>query len=332
MATDHSKEPKCSCIECKGEYYTIYFEKHFKTCKTRIRKLDANRVECPICGKRVKEINTSHLKLHGMSVPEFKVKFPDVSTMSGAIRRRKATLANLTPEQSLALKHGHTLKAKIEKWGEEEGRRRHEETMNKYAVSKSLKGYIERLGEKEGQRAWDKKRENISLASRRLWKERPDIFKDRGTLKHYVERWGEVEGLKEWCKMCSRKSISISKIPYSLREPFRNYKILVKRVTNINLKLYGGNVLGEKPKGYHTDHMLSQLQGFLDGVSPYLIGFIGNLQFIPASENCSKRNKCSTSLDAIRSGIDAFPDYKDMVENDLLKINERMNEILCQIT
>lgn len=287
MATDHSKEPKCSCLECKREYYTIYFEKHFKTCKARIRRLDTNRVECPICGERVKEINTSHLRLHGTTVPEFKIKFPDASTMSEATRQRKATLANLTPEHSFALKYGHTLQAKIEKWGEKEGRRRHEESKNKYAVAKSLRGYIERLGEEGGRRAW--------------------------------------------CKMCSRKSVSGSKIPFPLREPFRNYKILVNRVTNINLKLYGKTILGEKPKGHHTDHKFSQLQGFLDGVSPYLIGFVGNLQFISASENCSKQNKCSISLDTISSGIETYPDYKNIVENDLLKINDRVNEILNQV-
>lgn len=331
MATDHSKEPKCSCLECKREYYTIYFEKHFKTCKARIRRLDTNRVECPICGERVKEINTSHLRLHGTTVPEFKIKFPDASTMSEATRQRKATLANLTPEHSFALKYGHTLQAKIEKWGEEEGRRRHEESKNKYAVAKSLKGYIERLGGEEGRRAWDKRGQNVSLGFQRLLRENPDFYKGRGTLKHYIERWGEVEGLKNWCKMCSRKSVSISKIPYPLREPFRNYKILVNRVTNTNLKLYGKTILGEKPKGHHTDHKFSQLQGFLDGVSPYLIGFVGNLQFISASENCSKQNKCSISLDTISSGIETYPDYKNIVENDLLKINDRVNEILNQV-
>lgn len=331
MAADHSKEPKCCCLECKKEYYTIYFEKHYKSCKIRIRKADVNRVECPICGIRLKEINTAHLRSHGMTIPEFKEKFPDVLTMSEVTRKRKATLVNLTPEQSLSLRYGHTLQAKIEKWGEEEGRRRHEESQRKSTVSKTLEGYIERLGEEDGRRAWNTRRQKISSASQRLWNEKPDIFKGRGTLNHYVERFGEVEGLKRWCEMCSRKSISISRIPYPFRKPFHNYKILVNRVTKLNLKMYGKDVLGEKPDGYHTDHIFSQLQGFVNGVSPYLIGFIGNLRFIPASENCKKQDKCFNNINDISSGIETYPDYKGIIENDLWSINDKIKEILEQV-
>lgn len=331
MAADHSKEPKCSCLECKKEYYVIYFEKHYKTCKARTRKKDINRVDCPICGLRLKEINTSHLRSHGMTIPEFKEKFPDVSTMTEVIRQGKATLVNLTPDQSLSLRYGHTLQAKIEKWGEEEGRRRHEESRKNYSFAKSLDGYIERLGEEEGREAWEERRQRVSSHFKRLWDENPNVYRNRGTLEFCVERFGEGEGFKRWSEICSRKSISISKIPYPYRKPFLSYKVLVNRVTNLNLKLYGEEKLGKKPEGCHTDHIFSQLQGFMEGVSPYLIGFIGNLQFITASENCSKQEKCHNSINAIISEVESRPDYKEIMKNDLWAINDRMNEILKQV-
>lgn len=331
MAADHSKEPKCSCLECKREYYTIYFDKHYKSCKTRLRKTDLNRVECPICGIRLKEINTSHLRSHGMTILDFKKSFPEVSTVSEVTRRKRATLKNLTPEQSLSLRYGHTLQAKIEKWGEEEGRRRHEQSLRNSSFSKSLEGYIERLGEEEGRKAWEERRQKVSSHFKRLWNENPDIYKNRGTLDFYAERFGEEEGFKRWSEICSRKSISISKIPYPYREPFLSYKVLVNRVTHLNLKLYGEERLGKKPEGYHTDHIFSQLQGFMEGVSPYFIGFIGNLQFITASENCSKQEKCHNNISAIISEVESWPDYKEIVEKDLWVINDRLDEIFKQV-
>jgi hypothetical protein len=44
---------------------------------------------------------------------------------------------------------------------------------------------------------------------------------------------------------------------------------------------------------YHLDHKFSISRGYIEGISPDLIGSIKNLQFIPWQENVSKQNKCS---------------------------------------
>ena len=180
MAADHSKEPKCCCTECGKELYTIYFEKHFRSCKHK-NNLDAEqKVSCPICGKKVKEINTSHLRKHGVDVKKFKEMFPGYETLSKVSRERKRTLINLTPEISDKLRYGHTLQAKIERYGEEEGVRRHKEALKRYSHSKTLQGYIDRLGEEEGRKAWEEKIKRISEVSKVIWQNPSQRLKMRG--------------------------------------------------------------------------------------------------------------------------------------------------------
>ncbi len=47
---------------------------------------------------------------------------------------------------------------------------------------------------------------------------------------------------------------------------------------------------------WHLDHKFSIAQGFLDGISPEIIGNIRNLEMLPWLENVKKGMKCSISL------------------------------------
>ncbi len=78
-------------------------------------------------------------------------------------------------------------------------------------------------------------------------------------------------------------------------DEYLNYKLRVKRVTNMqNLKtLKNYSLRGRTKNDYHLDHKYSILKGFKDNINPEIIGSIVNLEYIPASLNCSKQEKCS---------------------------------------
>lgn len=330
MPADHTKQPKCCCTECGKEFYVIYFDKHTKVCKHINKKPKEEKVSCPICGERLKEINTAHLRKHGLDYHQVKKMFPDYDFISENSLSKKATLSDLTPEQSKRLSYGHTLESRKEKWGEKEGIKRHLKAKKAYSTSKTLQGYIDRLGEEDGKKEWKSKIEKISQSSKNYWDSLPKSKKIRGTLQWYQEKYGEEEGKLKWTQACNNKSKSLRKIPIELVEEFSLYKLLVNRITEINLKLYGKNILILELRGkqFHLDHMYSVYQGFVEKISPYIIGFIDNLELIPAKENCSKQLKCSQSLEQLVSKINQNKEYKIIIESDLFNINGNFNTIL----
>ena len=60
---------------------------------------------------------------------------------------------------------------------------------------------------------------------------------------------------------------------------------------------------------YHLDHKISKKFGYLNNISPILIGDIENLEFIPAKQNCVKRANCSMTFGELLARI-------EMREND----------------
>lgn len=63
-----------------------------------------------------------------------------------------------------------------------------------------------------------------------------------------------------------------------------------------------------KPGYFHLDHKYSKRQGFDDGILPYLIGHIVNLEFITGPNNCSKGKKCSISFEDLIKYYEEFED------------------------
>lgn len=58
--------------------------------------------------------------------------------------------------------------------------------------------------------------------------------------------------------------------------------------------------------GFHLDHMYSIKQGFVDNVSPKIIGHIQNLEFIYWRDNLSKHQKSSTALEELLYRIEEY--------------------------
>jgi hypothetical protein len=85
--------------------------------------------------------------------------------------------------------------------------------------------------------------------------------------------------------------------------PFKLYRLEVSKVTNKQQikTLKNENLRGNASKkgSYSLDHKFSVQAGFINNIPPYIIGNICNLEFILFTENSSKREKCSISLDEL---------------------------------
>jgi hypothetical protein len=56
---------------------------------------------------------------------------------------------------------------------------------------------------------------------------------------------------------------------------------------------------GKDKHSYSLDHKFSCYEGFKNNIPPYIIGNIVNLEYIPVSENSSKRIGCSITIDEL---------------------------------
>jgi hypothetical protein len=98
---------------------------------------------------------------------------------------------------------------------------------------------------------------------------------------------------KNECPECSKERrlrdrivAGRAKDPSTLSE-YEKYKKAVWKETNKTYKKYE-NVLGERSRGRHLDHIYSILHGFRDNINPIVLGNIVNLRIIDSKVNQSK--------------------------------------------
>ena len=127
-----------------------------------------------------------------------------------------------------------------------------------------------------------------------------NVKKDSSSLKFCKEKYGESgEKIYELRNKLKSECFRVhGKLAEELHAGFKGYSSKVDRFTSRSLselpKCPGKR--GRKKGEYQLDHMYSKMQGYLDGVSPEIIGNASNLEWILAEENCSKRMKCSLTL------------------------------------
>lgn len=101
------------------------------------------------------------------------------------------------------------------------------------------------------------------------------------------------------------------------------YRYNVSKVTNQNIQKYGVSHLGMDNKIKNLcnhnrargemitfDHKFSVQEGFLNDISPIIIGSIVNLRIMTQSENSSKGKKCSITLQTLMN------DYNQFINNE----------------
>lgn len=111
---------------------------------------------------------------------------------------------------------------------------------------------------------------------------------------------------KEECPECSKErrlkdriAAGRAKDPATLTE-FEKYKKAVWNETNKSYKKHK-NILGERSRTRHLDHIYSILHGFRDNIVPIILGNIVNLRIIDSKMNQSKNVKSDMSKEELFS-------------------------------
>lgn len=102
------------------------------------------------------------------------------------------------------------------------------------------------------------------------------------------------------CRECYENNKFNNAVKY--KNGWERYLFLVRYYTEKNYKNYKKIINPEnfkRGRKYHLDHRYSIYQGFMNNVSPKIIGNVENLTIITESDNLSKGKKCSITLDEI---------------------------------
>jgi len=323
---NHKNIPKCCCVYCTKEIYIIYLKQHIESCKSikkyENKELYKDYVICPLCGKRLTEINNFHLKYHNITFSEFDKLYPNCRLSDEAIKN-KNTLGNgkLTSEISKRLSYGHTLESYIEKYGEKEGKQKKEKSNKKLQKSKTLKGYVEKYGEKEGRKRYNKKCTKISTYSKKNWKNNYEKMKKSRTLKGYIKKYGKENGTFKWFE--KNEKISESSRIIKNQNSYYLYRDLVRRISKLSIKIFGlENIETIGRNQNHIDHKISICYGFLNNIPAYVIGSIYNLEIINYKINCSKQHLNSENPEIIVNRVKNDVFYENIKEGYIKKENE----------
>ena len=102
-------------------------EKYKEENKWLDKKENIDFIICPICNKKLKEINNAHLNIHNLTADQFDKHYPNNKRLSESVD--KNNFKNLTKEISDKLKKSHTLENYINKYGDENGRIKFQEKL-----------------------------------------------------------------------------------------------------------------------------------------------------------------------------------------------------------
>lgn len=187
---------------------------------------------------------------------------------------------------------------------------------------------IERYGEVEGlaiwserQRKWQKTLNNKSEYEKQIinkkkiyWNtkspEDQEDIKNRmvSTLKRTVSK-RTIEEKRELGKRMSDSQVRNGiATPVEDRDKFQEYRNKVGLESARHDIHLLENFDKRGPKEYHLDHKYSVFEGFKNNVPVEIIGHICNLEMLRYSENTSKGEKCSITLDELKELIKKYND------------------------
>lgn len=145
-----------------------------------MQKEKIDYVICPICNKKVKEINTAHLKIHNLNVKMFDELYPNYERLSKIIRSKKNT------------------------W---EGKKHKQKTKEK--IKESMKGKNRRLKSED-------EKLNLSEKSKEMWNEKREQILFSRSIDGFILKYGKNEGTKKYLSIkTGPKSIIENKKEYS---------------------------------------------------------------------------------------------------------------------
>lgn len=275
---------KCSCIFCAGEYFVCMINQHQKNCKWKGKivnkklKLNIDYIICPICGKRLIEINNAHLNHHNLTPKEFDKKYPYNRRLSEKAIINKKTFTG----------------------------KKHTEEHKKYMSEKMT-------GVNNGKKLSKEHTKKLSDSMEKAWENNYENFKFSHTKEGYIKKYGYEEGVKRWVS----KNLKNSKSSTNINKPRDEYELYmgkVRWVTSISIKWFNYEIPNFSK--FQIDHKVSICYGFNNNISPYLIGSIYNLETIEKSKNLSKQEKCSMEVKDLMEKFENDEFYKKLIEID----------------
>lgn len=131
----------------------------------------------------------------------------------------------------------------------------------------------------------------------------------------YPDKWKELydESSKKYRKRMEELGVWTEQ---SAIDEYKKYKDLVRAYTEESLLFYRNLVedLELRSREYHLDHKYSIKMGFINGIDARIIGSVINLEILPNSLNCSKRQNCSISKKYL---LTQYKKFQEEYENQI---------------
>jgi|SaaInlStandDraft_4_1057021.scaffolds.fasta_scaffold03034_3 hypothetical protein len=260
----------------------------------------SERPKCPNCGTEIKppkERMLNGFAKHCSRSCQVIVQQSNIDTETKRKRNSKAgKISYISRDPS---KNALNIVYWIKKYGEDLGVIKYDEFKSKATFSKQT--CIEKYGPIEGLRVWEERQTK--------WQQ---------TLK--IKSAEEIEEINKrkngWAKLDEvERSNRINNIKRTMRKNghwydwdgvdshlFTDYELYSMKVRKLTEKNDLSILPNHDKRGrntYHLDHKFSILEGFKQNASEYIIASIHNLEFIPATDNIIKSDKCSIKLETL---------------------------------
>lgn len=124
-----------------------------------------------------------------------------------------------------------------------------------------------------------------------------------------------VKKTEYWETLFKNLTDNLNFVELNLTE--KEYYRLAWRVTNRTWRKYKTDIdpKGIRGKQWHLDHKVSVKHGYINNISPLIIGDFVNLELIPTSKNTAKSYRCSISTNDL---IKSYNDRYNQTENTIL--------------
>ena len=123
-----------------------------------------------------------------------------------------------------------------------------------------------------------------------------NISKAYGKIQ-YKEKYGD-DWINKWDQRIKKYRKTINALEFN--DELELYYNECQKYTDRSITLYSDYLENFELRGrkydYQLDHVYSIKQGFLDNISPKIIGHITNLRVIKSFDNSSKGSKCDKTL------------------------------------
>lgn len=272
-------------------------------------------VECLHCGMKCVNLSLHLTRVHGNSFTkeDYRVEYPDADWWPKSHKKRFSE--NMKGSKNPGFQHG----GRLSPFSEKSGRSQSEIREAKEKASKNRKNYTSRLeywlertngDHEEAQRLLSERQRTFSLSkleeqhgkveAEKIWRERQNKWR-KSLLENYTEeelRKLKIEGMRATGNYIMYDDPEL--------ESWLAYKRVVDSYTRKTLELFPEIKVNIGRTENHIDHKFSVREGFKVGVDPKIIGSLENLECIHSSLNCSKKEKCSISLEELEENYDRF--------------------------